>query len=385
MVLLLQNGGSDVFSRYHLESGSGHTDEKWLQKTLFENPSLVPMEAIEPGAGDVFPLCRELTLNSLTGSVFLDILGITKSGRLCLIECKLWRNPQARREVIAQTLEYAALLRTLSYGDLSAKLTAKGLPGQNPIFAAAKERWDDIQEGPFVDAVSRSLKRGDFQLMVAGDGIRSDLHTIAAHLEHSGLAAARFSLVEIQLWRNASGATLIVPTVPVRTEVIQHRVLLTTSDDVVQLVEEQPVQQAESGTADPARARNRAFFDTIIATVHFDHPDQPKPRHGSNNWIKLPLPLNNATLYRSGTETVGFILKIDLQKHPAAADLFAQQHEAISAALGIPVTIDGGTISAQDTVSGDEAQRQWLTKIANSIATVFRPLLTTLEGDLAPN
>lgn len=40
------------------------------------------------------------------------------------MECKLWRNPQARREVLAQILEYASLLRGWSYGDLTARLKA---------------------------------------------------------------------------------------------------------------------------------------------------------------------------------------------------------------------------------------------------------------------
>ena len=31
-------------------------------------------------------------------------------------------NPQARREVLAQTLEYASLMQRLSYSDLTAKL-----------------------------------------------------------------------------------------------------------------------------------------------------------------------------------------------------------------------------------------------------------------------
>lgn len=380
--LLFQGDTSRQFSRYHLESGSGHMDEKWLQKTLFDNPSLIPMNDIEPGVGDMVPLCRELTLTSSGGNVFLDILGVTRSGRLCLIECKLWRNPQARREVIAQTLEYAALLRILTYGDLSAKLTAKGISGSNPIFSAAKERWPDINEAPFVDAVSRSLRKGDFQLMVAGDGIRSDLHTIAAHLEHSGLAAARFSLVEIQLWRDAGGSTLIVPSVPVRTEVIQHRVLLTPAGDVVQVVEEHSPAPDLGGatTTDSVRTRNRAFFEALISDIRFDHPDQPKPRHGGNNWIKLPLPASSsASLYRTAAGEVGFIIKIDARKYSEAPNLLSEHLEDITNGLGIPTDFDGEAITGAEAVPGDDAQRNWLITMANNIATVFRPLLSSLE------
>ena len=37
----------------------------------------------------------------------VDALYVNAAGRLILAEFKLWRNPQARREVIGQILDYA--------------------------------------------------------------------------------------------------------------------------------------------------------------------------------------------------------------------------------------------------------------------------------------
>lgn len=75
--------------------------KKWLQDLIFKNPAVLPMEEIDPAAGDVMPVARELGLPSASGRVFLDLLAVTTRGRLMLVECKLWRNPQARREVTA--------------------------------------------------------------------------------------------------------------------------------------------------------------------------------------------------------------------------------------------------------------------------------------------
>jgi hypothetical protein len=44
---------------------------------------------------------RELPLRHGGSSVYLDLLGVSPTGRLVLIECKRWRNPEARREVVA--------------------------------------------------------------------------------------------------------------------------------------------------------------------------------------------------------------------------------------------------------------------------------------------
>ena len=49
---------------------------------------------------------------------FLDVLLISEHGRLVVVECKLWRNPQARREVVGQILDYARELARYGYEDL---------------------------------------------------------------------------------------------------------------------------------------------------------------------------------------------------------------------------------------------------------------------------
>jgi hypothetical protein len=123
------------FARATMVSMPGGYDERWLQELLFAHPELIPIDRIEAGAGGLLPICRELTLAREGRVVCLDLLCLTRSGRLMLVECKLWRNQQARREVVAQILEYAALLRGWSYGDLTARLKQqRGWKGKNPIF-----------------------------------------------------------------------------------------------------------------------------------------------------------------------------------------------------------------------------------------------------------
>jgi RecB family endonuclease NucS len=100
-------------------------DEDWLRRLLFEHPELILLDGSGSIDGGVVPLCRELPIASLGGNVFVDLLGVTRSGRLVIVECKLWRNPQARREVVAQIVEYAALLRRWSFSDLTERIKRK--------------------------------------------------------------------------------------------------------------------------------------------------------------------------------------------------------------------------------------------------------------------
>lgn len=85
------------------EAHAGRT-EKWLQDLIHDNPELLPIEEIEPGFGRPVAVCRELA----TKHGFIDNLLITPEGNIVVVEVKLWRNPEARRAVVAQALYHCA-------------------------------------------------------------------------------------------------------------------------------------------------------------------------------------------------------------------------------------------------------------------------------------
>lgn len=190
--IILQEGQpAEHYERIDLQTTFA---EKWLQATLQAHPELVPMGEIDPSASKFIPLCRELRLPKLGTDVFLDLLGVTPHGRLALVECKLWRNPQARREVVAQILEYASLLRRWSFADLSERISkATGRRSPNPLYDIACEGGCFLSEAAFCDAVAKSLRTSDFHLIIAGDGIREDTGVISgtadkAHTSNAGQA-----------------------------------------------------------------------------------------------------------------------------------------------------------------------------------------------------
>ncbi|WP_141400555.1 hypothetical protein [Magnetospirillum sp. 15-1] len=371
--------------------GGGH-DEKWLQALLFAHPGLIPIERIDPGAGSLVPICRELALPKDGASVFLDLLAVTAHGRLVLVECKLWRNPQARREVVAQVLEYAALLRRWSYADLTARLKASlKWSGANPLFSHVRRTVPDLDEVGFVEAVSRSLKSGDFDLVIAGDGIRADLEALAGHLEGSN---ARLALVEIQLWTDGAGRTVVVPALPLRTEVLRQRVIVDGEGVPLRLEEPGDAVEAMEALADPERAAsrdgNRAFWQCFIDSVRFDHPDQPVPRHGGNNWVKIPLPAPARwlTAYRTADEA-GLFLPLDGDGGEALFERLAEAAAALRDESGLDLAFIRkqaepfkGNISAKRPLSDFaslEAQTAWFCDAANRLVNALRPRLS-VEG-----
>src|ERR1700724_881825 len=87
--------GAQPLERADLNIGTavGGYDEDWLQSLLYHHPKVLPIDQIEPGFGQVIPLCRELPLSFGAGRTgALDHLFVTQEGRLVLVETKLWRN-----------------------------------------------------------------------------------------------------------------------------------------------------------------------------------------------------------------------------------------------------------------------------------------------------
>ena len=378
-------------------------DERWLQELLFENPEILPLDDIDPGAGEIVPICRELPLPKEERTVYLDIFAVTPRGRLVLVECKLWRNPQARREVIGQLLEYAALLQGWSYGDLTARLKSKlGWKGENPLFDHVGRTHQSLDEVRFVDAVSRCLRRGDFDLIVAGDGIRSDVQTIASFLHgHSGLAS-RITLVEFQVWQDESGEAIVIPAVPMRTQVIEQRVIVGRDDVPLQL-DDNPVESAEDeveSIIDPdraaRRANNRAFWQRFIDNLVLDHPDQPPPRHGVNNTVRLdlPRPAKWLTVYRSQKGGVGIFFNLDAMEEdtPEVFDQLKAQAALLSEETGLSLNFDTPShvgISAGTSMPVEPAtepqQLAWLMNATNAFVNAFRPRLAALDRHRPPD
>lgn len=384
------------FTRVSLAARNSSHDEKWLQELLFANPGLVPMGEISGGTRGFVPICRELSIPGAGGAVWLDIFGVTPEGKPVLVECKLWRNPQARREVIAQILEYAGLMRQWSYGDLCTRIKPRPTEAKrsaNPLYSRVADVFPDTEEARFVDQVSTALKTGDFVLIIAGDGIRSDAHAIADHLNANGGLIATLALVEFQLWRSEADELMVIPTIPLRTEIIQHRVFLDGDGVPVSFHAEDRSQDDTEAIIDPHKVAStqaaRAFWQSFIDGAAFDHPDQTKPRHGGHNWVRMdmPRPAGWMTAFRGATGEAGLFMRFKGEDGLNAYLEIEAAKAQLELDSGLPIRL---TIEKEDPFKGlvlmeydgdptnDDAFRDWLIGAASAAISTFRPFLNQL-------
>lgn len=231
--LWIENGRA---TRLHRQRFDDRTfDEGWLQKLLFEHPELVPARELEPIYDVLIPVARELP----TAAGPIDILYLTPKGNLVLVETKLWRNPEARRTVVAQIIDYAKELARWSYQDLcDAVRVARGGTrgvGVDPLLQLVHEEDDPVHTADFHDLVSRNLRRGRFLLLIVGDGIREDVEHMTEFLQQTPQLGFTLGVVEIGLYRavlDHSSPLLVQPRILARTrEVVRAIVEVRNSTD----------------------------------------------------------------------------------------------------------------------------------------------------------
>jgi hypothetical protein len=106
-----------------------------------------------------------------TSNGYIDNLLMTPSGDIAIVETKLFRNPQARRAVLAQVLDYATALFGMDYaGFEKAVLTASFAPRIGPIslYAALASPDQPVIVRPRTLARTETIKRYVYEIAPAG-------------------------------------------------------------------------------------------------------------------------------------------------------------------------------------------------------------------------
>ena len=111
-------------------------------------PDILPIEEIGVAWGPLVSLGREV--GTPVGPI--ENFFVSPSGELTIVEAKLWRNPEARREVVGQIINYAAALSRMSYDDLNdavRRAAGDGISIWERVVMTGNDR--NVDEGQFVD------------------------------------------------------------------------------------------------------------------------------------------------------------------------------------------------------------------------------------------
>ncbi|KAA6438742.1 hypothetical protein FEM33_15920 [Dyadobacter flavalbus] len=199
-------------------------NESWIQKLIHDNADILPISEIEPGFAPAISIGRELRTNA----GFIDNMLISPDGYITLVETKLWRNPQARREVVGQILDYAKELSKWTFSDLDTRIRNLDQSSEGIVAMIQKQAgYPDIEEHTLIDNINRNLRRGRILLLIVGDGIRESVEEMVEYLSQTPQLHFTLSLVELQVYKlgDAEGSLLVLPQVITRTREITRAVV----------------------------------------------------------------------------------------------------------------------------------------------------------------
>ena len=357
--------------------------ESKLQALLFENSSLLnvkPQDRFDP----IIPICRELSIRGASSTVYLDIFAIRASGRPVLIECKHWRNPQARREVVGQILEYAVLIKGQSADELESRIRQSTKAGDFSLYnCVATNVHEPVPENEFYDALADHLIQGSFDLILAGDGIRSDVKAIARFLENQTTQIRSISCLEASVFQVGGDTAVITrPSSEFVSERFKTLVPVDGTEGALERVSPTDITDVD-----------KTFWQSFIDTVVFTSNNQPPPRHGRNH-VKIPSdPLIGwFTAYRikSGMERIGIFMVFRGEGGDAAYRALTDNdrwHEFLEELPGLQFSDDSKSsgqiflnypIKVSDK-STEAEQLKWLLKNVPAFVNLFSPILMAMS------
>jgi hypothetical protein len=224
-------------------------DEAWLQELLRQHPEILPVAEIEPMVSDLIPIGREV----ITDTGIIDNLFISPTGYLVLIETKLWRNPEAKRDVVVQAIDYGSSIAKWRYEKLEDIVKAYTRKYENSEMNLAE--WvgnnhslpDDRRY--FEDTVTKNLRLGRFVTLIVGDKIRQSVIEMLNYVNKYPHLAPTVALIELQCYQlkqNESWPLLVVPSIVARTEIVERSVIQVTvtqaGEYTVEVQQEKPVE-----------------------------------------------------------------------------------------------------------------------------------------------
>ena len=247
-----------------LENAPGTFDEDWLQKFIFEHHSSIPINEIEPAFGALIPICRELRTD--VGPV--DILFVNDKGLLTLVECKLWKNPEGRREVIGQILDYAKEISQWSYEDLQNAIGRSHGIHERSLYKWVSSNAETLDEQDFIDNVSRNLRRGRFLLLIIGDGIKENVAQIAEFLQSQAHLNFSFALVEYGVFKvpDSENTFVVHPRIIAQTVEIERAVFRIEDNQIISSASTS-VHSSAVPTAKRAKISEQVFFEELDVDI----------------------------------------------------------------------------------------------------------------------
>ena len=240
--------------------------EEWLQKLLQNHPEMLPVAEIDPVFSPLVCIGREVR----TPAGPIDNLYISPTGNITILETKLWRNPEARRAVVGQILDYTKELKHFSYEDLdrSVKQYHKTYYNKSTrLFELMVDKGllSPDNESLFIDLVEKNLRNARFLLLIVGDGIREGVWRMAKFLNETPNMQYTLALVQLEVYQLSDTERIVVPNLLAQTEVVERGVFRFEKGEIL------PVE-TQDVLFEKAPDSKKPSIDDFYNAFYISHP-----------------------------------------------------------------------------------------------------------------
>lgn len=181
--------------------------ETKLQELLAAKPEVIlNIPELEIGRYDEVIVCREFQ----TSSGKIDVLIITDSGEIIIIETKLLKNPESTRVVIAQVIDY---IKALTLEDIDETITK--------ISRISKK--DSIPD-KLRTHISNNISYGNFKVIIVGDFISPNVLGMVDAIQSAPHLSFSIYLVELNVFEHEN-SIVITPKLVANTYEIERSVI----------------------------------------------------------------------------------------------------------------------------------------------------------------
>jgi hypothetical protein len=201
-------------------------NEAWLERVIGRSPSLLGLESYRTQVRGPYVAFHQLRVDTPSEqAIEPDIVFLTDSGHVVVVEVKLNDNPELRgRMVVAQVVEYAASLATYSESELT-RLFGKQLPEGAHFTDVVRACFPECQDPIDLAAeLVRKMRAAEIHLVIACDiapeGLRELVAAVTAQHSLGNYELRVCELVPYVGSTGPDGGLLLVPGTSVRTEIV---------------------------------------------------------------------------------------------------------------------------------------------------------------------
>ncbi len=209
-VFLVANNNIEPLGARPFKAGLfGKNLEDALQTLIERQPNLINGRQIDPGSDDP-PRFILLRREMQVGDWSLDHLLVDQHGTLTFVEAKLLQNPESRRAVIGQILDYAAYAaENWSNGRLRQFAAEYWQQHGKDVDDVIRDGFGDVDPEAFWRKVELSLLNQQIRLVVVADELRPEARRVIEFLNNQMRTVEVFGL-EIRCFGQDAN-TVVVP------------------------------------------------------------------------------------------------------------------------------------------------------------------------------